>query len=341
MVAEFSDIDGTVTRRRRFVYVALFVTLFFAYFYLRDSSWRGDISLHTLMETVSTVLALAVGSLALVRYYSKKDNTFLFIGTGFVATAFLDGYHTVVSSSHFIETFPSTPPSLIAWSWFASRTFLSLLLWMSWLFWRHGDRRDATGLISEKLVYGTVTTLALVCFAIVAFVPMPAAYYQQLPVPRPQEFLPALFFLLALIGYLRKGKWKTDVFEHWLVLSLIVSFMGQAMFMSFSGQVFDMMFDSAHLLKNASYICAMLGPAVQHAASVQRIVRAAGTPAQKHHTGNTAGSFAGRDTCGRRAQKNHLLQPKLRRVMGPDARAGGSARRRGRVALGRFTAAGS
>lgn len=237
----------------------MFVTLFFAYFYLRDSSWRGDISLHTLMETVSTVLALAVGSLALVRFYSKKDNTFLFVGTGFVATAFLDGYHTVVSSSHFIETFPSAPPSLIAWSWFASRIFLSLLLWMSWLFWRREDRLGAAGQISEKLIYSTVTALALVCFAVVAFVPMPVAYYQQLPFPRPQEFLPALFFLLALIGYLRKGKWKTDMFEHWLVLSLIVGFMGQAMFMSFSGQVFDMMFDAAHLLKNGSYICAMLG----------------------------------------------------------------------------------
>ena len=253
------DSGGTVTRRRRFAYVALFVVLFFAYLYLRDSTWRGDIALHTLMEAVATVLALAVGSLALVRYYSKKDNTFLFIGTGFVATAFLDGYHTVVSSSHFIDIFPSTPPSLIAWSWFAARIFLSLLLWMSWLYWRREDRLGAAGRISEKLVYSIVTALALVCFAIVAFVPMPAAYYQQLPFPRPQEFLPALFFLLALIGYLRKGKWKTDVFEHWLVLSLIVGFMGQAMFMSFSGRVFDMMFDAAHLLKNGSYICAMLG----------------------------------------------------------------------------------
>ena len=49
------------------------------------------------------------------------------------------------------------------------------------------------------------------------------------------------------------------MFELWLVLSLMVGFMGQAMFMSFSGQVFDMMFDSAHLLKSGSYIFAMLG----------------------------------------------------------------------------------
>ena len=253
------DRDGTAARRRRFTYVALFVVLFFAYLYLRDSTWRGDIELHTLMETVATVLSLAVGSLALVRYYSKKNNTFLFIGTGFVATAFLDGYHAVVSSSNFIETFPTSPPALIAWSWFASRIFLSILLWLSWLFWWREDRLGAAGRISEQLVYGIVIVLTLVSFAVVAFVQMPMAYYQQLPFPRPQEFLPALFFLLALIGYLRKGKWKTNVFEHWLVLSLIVGFMGQAMFMSFSGRVFDMMFDASHLLKAGSYICVMVG----------------------------------------------------------------------------------
>ncbi len=237
----------------------MFAVLFFAYLYLRDSTWLGSSQLHTLMETVATVLSLAVGSLALVRYYTKKDNTFLFIGTGFVATAFLDGYHAVVSSSYFIALFPSTPPSLIAWSWFASRIFLSLLLWLSWLFWRREDRLGEAGLISEKLVYGTVTALALACFAVVAFVPMPAAYYQQLPFPRPQEFVPAVFFLLAMIGYLRKGNWKTDAFEHWLMLSLIVGLMGQAMFMSFSGRVFDMMFDASHLLKAGSYICVMVG----------------------------------------------------------------------------------
>ncbi len=40
------------------------------------------------MEAVATVLSLAVGCIALVRFYSNKNNMFLFIGTGFVATAF-------------------------------------------------------------------------------------------------------------------------------------------------------------------------------------------------------------------------------------------------------------
>lgn len=252
-------LDGTLAARRRLAYVAVFTVLFLGYFGMRSSSWRGDIELHTLMETVATVVSLAVGCLALVRYYSKRSNTFLFICTGFVATAFLDGYHAVVSSSRFIDSFPSTPPSLIAWSWFASRIFLSLLLWLSWVFWKRDDGLRAPGPITERRVFIAVAALALACYAIVAFVPMPTAYHPARAFPRPQEFIPALFFLLALIGYFRKGQWRTDPFEHWLVLSLIVGFMAQAMYMSLSAKIYDPMFNAAHVLKIVSYLCVMVG----------------------------------------------------------------------------------
>ncbi len=252
-------VNGTVARSRIIVYVATFAALFFDYFYLRDSNWRGDIWQHTLTESVTAVLSFCVGCLALVRFYSKKNNTFLFIGTGFVATAFLDGYHAVVTSSYFITTFPSSPPSLIAWSWFASRTFLAVLLWLSWLLWKREDRLGAAGRVSERLVYVVVSMLAFACFAITVLTSMPTAYHQFFVFSRPQELVSGLFFLLALIGYLRKGKWKTDPFEHWLVLSLIIGFMGQVMFMALSSHLYDMMFDVAHVLKGVSYICVLIG----------------------------------------------------------------------------------
>jgi len=210
--------------------------------------------LHTLMETIATVLALNVGILALVRFYSKKDNTFLFVGTGFFSTGLLDGYHAVVTSSFFEAYFPSPPPSLIPWSWLASRLFLSILLWLSWVFWKREAALGEAGRLGERWVYGIVGALALACFVFFALVPLPPAYHPALVLSRPQEFVPAGFFLLALIGYLRKGQWKSDAFEHWLVLSLIVNFMGQAMFMSSSERLYNMMFDAAHLLKKLSYI---------------------------------------------------------------------------------------
>ena len=221
--------------------------------------WRGSGQLHTLMEATATLLALIVGVMALVRFYSKKDNTFLFVGTGFIGTAFLDGYHAIVTSAFFAQFLPSDLPSLIPWSWVASRMFLSLSLYLSLLAWKREDRLGEAGKIPEKWVYWGSGILTLVSFLFFAFVPLPRAYYPEIFFHRPEEFVPALFFLLALIGYLRQGKWRNFVFEHWLVLTLIVSFLGQAVFMSHSGRLFDYEFDIAHLLKKTSYIFVLTG----------------------------------------------------------------------------------
>ncbi|MDM8558729.1 ATP-binding protein [Candidatus Parabeggiatoa sp. HSG14] len=247
------------TLKRIVTYIALFIILFIGYSLLREVTWQGSKPLHTVMEIIATFLALIVGTMALVRFYTKKNNTFLFIGTGFLGTAMLDGYHAVVTSTFFDFLFPSPPPSLIPWSWIASRLFLSILLWLSWLVWRREEKLGQLGVIKEQVVYLSVGGLTLVSFIFFAFVPLPRAYYPELFFHRPEEFIPAFFFLLTLVGYLKKGHWKTDDFEHWLILSIIVAFMSQTMFMSFSGYLFDTMFDAAHFLKKVSYIGVLIG----------------------------------------------------------------------------------
>ncbi|MFQ5883024.1 MAG: ATP-binding protein [Candidatus Methylomirabilales bacterium] len=245
--------------KRARTYIGLALVLLVGYVLLRDSTWQGSTELHTLMEVIATLLALMVGLVALVRFHTKKNNAFLFIGAGFLGTALLDGYHAIVTSQWFDQLWPSPPPSLIPWSWNASRVFLAILMFLSWWAWRREERRGATGQISQKAVYMVVSLLTLASFAFFAFVPLPRAYYPELAFGRPEEFVAATFFLLALIGYLRKGAWKQEAFEHWVVLSLLVGFMGQAMFMSFSGQLFDVMFDAAHLLKKLSYTFVLTG----------------------------------------------------------------------------------
>ena len=104
----------TITARKRvaaYWLTGLVLTLFFAGLY--DVEWRGSAPLHTNMEIIATLLAAFVGVMALARFYTQKDNTFLFIGTGFLGTAFLDGYHTVVTSALFRPFMPSDLPSLI------------------------------------------------------------------------------------------------------------------------------------------------------------------------------------------------------------------------------------
>ena len=251
--------NGDRAKRRLTTYVLFSLTLLVLFSLVRDSAWQGSAELHTVMEVAATLLAAAVGSLALVRYYARKTTTFLFIGSGFLGTAFLDGYHAVVTSSLFAMHFPSGLALLIPWSWIASRLFLSVLLWMSWVAWRREERFGPAARVSEATVYSWVAVMTLASFLFFAFVPLPRAYFPELALHRPEELVPALFFLLALIGYLRRGRWRTDTFEHWLVLSLIVGVIGQAAFMSFSHRLFDTMFDAAHLLKKVSYILVLSG----------------------------------------------------------------------------------
>ena len=238
------------------VYVAIVLLSSLGGSFLRRSTWVGTAHLHTTMEVVLTTVALIAGVLALVRYYSKKENIFLFIGTGFISTGFLDGYHALVSALVFTEYFPSPPPSLIPWSGLAARMFLSVLLWLSWAFWRGESRLGASARVPEHRVFFVVNTWTLICLLFFAVVPLPRAYW---PVPvfhRPQEFVPVFFSFLALIGYLSKGQWRHDLFEHFLIVSIIL-FIVHSLYMSCSTRLYDLPYTASHLIRFGAYLCTL------------------------------------------------------------------------------------
>ncbi|MFT5377867.1 MAG: PAS domain S-box-containing protein [Candidatus Latescibacterota bacterium] len=258
------------------------IVLIFVSVPLRDLSWRGSTDLHTIMEVVAALLALAVGGLALLRYHSLKHVTFLFVGMGFFGTALLDAYHATVTSQFFAAHFSSSLDSLIPWSWLASRVFLSQFLCLSYLAWRREQRAGEgdSRFLNEKIIYAAAAAMTMVFFVFLSFVPLLPAYYDFFFFHRPAEFVPALFFLAALAGYLHKGQWRTNQIEHWLVLALVVSVVSQIAFMPLSEQLFDPMFDAAHLLKKTSYVLVLVGLVisiyqlhkneVEHALQLQR-----------------------------------------------------------------------
>ncbi|MDP6513570.1 MAG: GAF domain-containing protein [SAR202 cluster bacterium] len=254
-----SSLGTSVEARRILALLVVAAVLLAAYPVARVVEWAGDTQAHTIVETVSTLLALMVGVIALVRYHSHQNTAFLLLGVGFAGTAFLDGYHATVTSEAFAELFPSVPSSLIPWSWFSSRLFLSVLMWLSWLAWLRERKSGQQRIIRERTVYASVTVLTIISFLFFTFVPLPRAYYPELLFPRPEEFLPALFFLAALIGYLIKGAWRKDTFEFCVVISLVIGVVGHALYMSSSSQIFDAEFTFAHLLKIITYLCVLAG----------------------------------------------------------------------------------
>jgi signal transduction histidine kinase/DNA-binding response OmpR family regulator len=249
--------DPARTRARVLVYILVSVTLLLSDVALFRNKWRSTAELHTLLEATATQMALITGAMALVRYYTKKSSAFLLLGSGFLGAALLDAYHTIITSSFLVGRTPSALSALTPWSGATSRIFLSLLMCASLMPWegkkRRLDRR------AEVIVYTLVGIWCVLNFLCFAALRLPNPYYPNFPVHRPAELVPALFFGLAALGYLRRARWKTDDFEHWLVLSLIVASSGHLLCMSLYHTLYDNLFVAAHVLKIVGYFCALVG----------------------------------------------------------------------------------
>jgi signal transduction histidine kinase/DNA-binding response OmpR family regulator len=223
------------------------------------AAWRGNAELHTLLETISSLLALTAGAMALVRYYAKKSSAFLLLGSCFLGAGLLDAYHAFITSSFLAGLTPSALSALMPWSGVVSRVFMSLLMCANLVMSNRAIRRPATDRIKENVVYVLVGVWALISFLFFTLVSLPPAYYPNLMVHRPAELVPSLFFGLAVAGYLWRGVWRIDDFEHWLVLSLIAATAGEFAYMTFYPRLYDAQFLVGHALKILVYLFVVVG----------------------------------------------------------------------------------
>ena len=229
-----------------------------------EGLYRTGYTLHSIMETVATVLAFIIGALALVRYYSRKQATFLLIGCGFLGAALLDLNHAFETTPRILDVkvlmdSRVSAEGLFMWTWTSERVFLSLFLFVSLLTWRQEAREGPEEVVSEVTVYVTALAIFLSNLFFFQYVPLEAPSSTSALLSRPTELIPASLFGLAFIGFYRKGSWRRDQFEHWMLVFLLISTLAHAGFMTFSRYSFDAMFDVAHLLKITSYLAILTG----------------------------------------------------------------------------------
>jgi signal transduction histidine kinase/DNA-binding response OmpR family regulator len=240
-------------------YTLLASAVFLGAYPAHRASWRGNAELHTLLETISSLLAFTAGAMALVRYYAKKSSAFLLLGSCFLGAGLLDAYHGLITSPFLAGLTPSALSALTPWSGAVSRVFMSLLMCANLVALNRETRRPAANRVNESVVYVLVGVWAIVSFLFFALVSLPPAYYPNLMVHRPVDLVPALFFGLAVAGYLWRGAWRTNDFEHWLVLSLIPATAGELAYMAFYTKLYDAQFLAGHALKILVYLFVVVG----------------------------------------------------------------------------------
>lgn len=203
--------------RRVQTYVWTAVALALSAVLLSPDAWRTGMGVHTVMETIAAALAAFVAIVTLVRYYARRDPVLLFVGTAFAGTALLDATHALITSAFLSWRLPSPLESLVPWSWFAARVFLPAFLLLGWAVRRTGRAPE------ERSVYVAAVGFMVVVVGFFLFVPLPQGLFPAALLARPQELLPGVLFVAALVAYLHRGRWCIDPLEHWLVLSLSCS----------------------------------------------------------------------------------------------------------------------
>jgi signal transduction histidine kinase/CheY-like chemotaxis protein len=247
------------TVRRSFAYVLLAFGLLFIAPPIHRSTWLGSVQLHTLIEAITTLLGLTTGAMALVRYYTRKSSTYLILGSGFLGVAILNSYHTAITSSFLAGRTPSTLSALTTWSGAVPQVFLSLVLCASLVSWKVEKRRSAPFRIKESYMYCVVGLWTVATFLFFAFVPLPAGYFPDKVITHPSDLIQTVLFVIAVIGYLLKGVWKDDDFEHWFVISLIIGVNLHLFFLSYFRKTFAATFFAAHVLMVAQYVFMLVG----------------------------------------------------------------------------------
>jgi PAS domain S-box-containing protein len=245
--------------QRAMLYFFIFVVLLIGAFGPVPPPRVTNPSVHDVLETLATGLSFVVGSLALVRFYTKKEGAFLFIGTGFLGSGFLNVFHVLVSTGLVGSWTPLETRDLSAWSFTASGAYLALFLFVSWISWRREFQGKGPDNPGEVPVYLTAGALAILTLTVFSLVPVTAASFPGSPIPQPGEFFPTLLLLLAFSGYLTKGKWRYDSFEHWLAISLVIGMMAHGAFMPFAAEFHDADFYVAHILKVLGHTCVLIG----------------------------------------------------------------------------------
>lgn len=215
--------------------------------------------LHTILETLSTVFAMLLGILLLISYYSKKTNLLLFLACGFIGASVFDLLHTFVTSSFLSHYLPTHDEALSPWSWLVSRIFLSVFICLGCFFWFYELKQKRVVAVSEKKLYSLLVVSVILVSVLFFNVTFTFGHVQFLIFKRPQELIPAFFFVLAFVGFLMKKSWKVEQFEFYLLVFLFINIINHLVIMSMSSSVNDTFFTLAHLIKIISYVVMFVG----------------------------------------------------------------------------------
>lgn len=232
------------------------IALFLIFAYLSGNlSWLSDFNLF--INLIGGLLAAFIGTLALVRFYTKKNRlNYLFLGLGFLAISVVEIVQVLVVITAFRDLFSIDTTQAFPISEVLSRVFLSLILFLSWLFRREEEKGKQ---LSEKLPFVGVLLVITSTIVLVSLFTQIFANLQQYMFAIIGQTVSLFIYILALIGYIRSKGIKTNSFDFWIIFSLSFSIISQIFYLPYLNLEYSLMLNLATTAKFISYVILLFG----------------------------------------------------------------------------------
>ncbi|HRQ36732.1 MAG TPA: response regulator [Chloroflexota bacterium] len=262
-------------RTKRFTYVAAALLMLLTRLLLAVVLWQPSAAVQVLWAFVSVNLALFVAVLALARFYTRRDAVYLFIGIGYVGVGVLGAYYLALL--WWALTDGTAAPQFGVWQ--TAAVFLAVFLAGSWLIWVRSEEWQPAK--RSVWVGGTAVLLVnVVYFAVISGWAGNRGYVGG----HLATAVAATFFLIALLGYLQKKQWRTDAFEHSLILALIIMYGSQVLFMAFANNFFDALAVAALIAQAVGYLIVLLGLLISIISIFRQVEMMAAAQAEANET---------------------------------------------------------
>ena len=209
---------------------------------------------HAIVDLVIALTAVFCGLQSLMRYGSRAQPVFLWLGIGFLASGALDVMHSVLS----LPGWEIGDGRVRAWAWLLSDAVLGLYLALGL-----GQDRPKEGVrpavTNSAIVAGVTLALLALLVLTLSKAPLPAAQWPGHLIRRPWELLPAAAMVLALEAAWHRWQRLEPPLRRPLFTALILYVALHAGVRAWSAGVLDAPSAFAHVAKLLGHLLVLFG----------------------------------------------------------------------------------
>jgi hypothetical protein len=179
------------------------------------------------ISLISGILALFIGVLGVLRYYTHKESTrFLFLGIGFLGAGVLDIMQVMTKAQNFGGLFmqaQNTENTLIS---ALPKLFIAVLLVVSWFVGKR-DVKDTKRKNEEIKLMTLISTMFLMFVSVFIFIVFRGPVGGNIATIT-LGLVSMLLLILAFLGYLLDKGWQYDDFYYWIIFTTALLLLSQA-----------------------------------------------------------------------------------------------------------------